>query len=89
MNIAGQWTQLPQSTKRRIGGSCGVLTDYDAASSTNITVIVMAGGAANDLQRSEFLRIRHTYNTFDLDGGWTMGPDVGETRSSILSKKKT
>ena len=74
------WTELPESQTRRLGGSCGMLTDYDTTYSTNVSVVVMAGGLQG--QTSEFLRILHFGTSIDHSPTrWMMGPDVGESRS--------
>ena len=58
-----------------------MLTDYDTTYSTNVTVVVMAGGLQG--QTSEFVRILHFGTGIDIDlaNGWMVGPDVGESRS--------
>ena len=86
------WTLLPESNEKRLGGSCGVLHQNSTTAGTdNSTVVVMAGGLRSST--SEFLRLSEnllgnamTWNpdiaTSPPDFGiWQMGPDVGEARS--------
>ena len=51
------WTELPQSLEKRLGGSCGVLRQFNSihTDADNSTVIVMAGGLRSST--SEYLRI--------------------------------
>ena len=85
------WTLLPESNEKRLGGSCGVVHQNSTTVGTeNSTVVVMAGGLSS--ATSEFLRFSDnlldnamTWNpdiaTLPPDFGiWQMGPDVGEAR---------